>query len=116
MSLTRPPSACRGPYYPSFSPLDGGTRLYPRCYGSSEISLRNSDSAQAPPIRQGPFPREPSASATFATVCARGVSTMRRRSSSPEVRYTCLISSATFLASSLAALLRLGASLTLRIP
>src|SRR5262245_35689637 len=66
--------------------VEGGTQLYPLCYGSSEISLRNSDSGQARTVRVRTFPSEPSASANFATLSPLGVSTMRRRSSSPEVR------------------------------
>src|SRR4029077_13943405 len=67
-------------------------------------------------VRVRTCPCELIASANLATLSPLGVSRMTRRSLSPEVRYTSLISTPTFFASSCAALARLGASLIERIP
>jgi len=63
-------------------------------------------------VRVRRFPCELIASANLATLSPFGVSRMTRRSLSPEVRYTSLMSTPTFFANSCAALARFGASLT----
>lgn len=87
-----------------------------RIQGSSETSLTNSASDQARAVRVRMLPSAPSAKANLAMLSPLGVSTNNTRSLSPDVRYTCLISTPTFLARSRAACARLGASLTARIP
>src|SRR5215831_2645722 len=85
-------------------------------HGSSEMSFVNSASDQALAVLVRTFPNEAVASANLATLSPLEDSTMMSRSCSPEVRKTCLTSTPSFLASSFAASLRLGASLTARIP
>jgi hypothetical protein len=85
-------------------------------YGSSEISLINSDSGQALAVWVRTFPRELSANANFATFPPSGASTIKSRSCSPVVRNTCWMSTFSFFARSRAVLLRVGVSLTARIP
>jgi FAD binding domain len=62
------------------------SRRFPSRYGSSDISFWNSDCGQARAVRVRTFPCAPSASANLATLSPLGVSTMTRRSSSPDVR------------------------------
>jgi hypothetical protein len=88
-------------------------QLYPRCYGSSEISLRNSDSGQALTVRVRTLPSEPIASANLATLSPFGVSTMRRRSSSPEVKIDVLDLDPDFLGKLLGSFVPFGSVLDL---
>jgi hypothetical protein len=88
-SILAPLIRVASPNVSTLTPLtkSKGARSYiPSCYGSSEISLRNSDSGQALTVRVRTFPSELIASANLATLSPFGVSTMRRRSSSPEVK------------------------------
>src|ERR1700687_871005 len=84
--------------------------------GNSETILRNSASGHARAVRVRTLPSAPSANANLAMLSPLDVSRKITMSLSPDVRYTCLISTTTFLASSRAACARLGASLTARIP
>src|SRR5438552_1800308 len=55
-------------------------------YGSSDIIFRDSDCGQMRAVRVRTLPSEPIASANFATLSPLGVSRMRSRSLSPDVR------------------------------
>ena len=85
-------------------------------HGSSEINLVKSDSGQALAVWVRTFPSELKANANFATFSPSGASTIRSRSCSPVVRNICWMSTLSFFASSRAALLLVGASLTARRP
>src|SRR5262249_45578692 len=80
------------------------------------MSFLYSSADHARTVRVRTFPSELTASANLATLSPFGASTKMTRSLSPDVRYRCLISTPTFLASSRAASERFGESLTARIP
>src|SRR6185295_2252861 len=87
-----------------------------RRYGSSEIIFPNSASVQARDMRVRTLPREARASANLATLSPFADSRISSRSLSPVVRYTCSISTPSFLPVSRAACERLAKSLTPLIP
>ncbi len=106
----RPPRSRRA------RPEQARFQVIPGAYGSSEINLAISASVQPRTVRVRTFPSAPLIMAILAMLSPFAVSTMIKRSDSPEVRKTCLISTPSFLASSRAAWRRLGASLTRGCP